>query len=99
MTGALLLCEVEFEHLTQETRKFGQVSQIECFQPCPGTNVGRFHVKSKPRPIRVSYTNGDVTVDANEGWTLTHGTVEQAVRFLRQVLNLEALNGLLRKGG
>lgn len=97
MTGALMLCEAEFHHLTCETAKLTHVRQVEFFQPCPNTTVGKLYAKTPVHPIKVTYTNGSVDVDAHAGRVALHTSVEQAVRFIRAVLHLDALHELLQR--
>ena len=95
MTGALLLCELEFAHLTKEINKVAHVRRVETpYQPCPGKTVGSLALNSASNPIRVAYINGSVSVDVADVRVATHTSVEKALRLLRSIITCDALHDL-----
>lgn len=98
MFGGLLLCGAEFDHLTHEVAKLTSVYWVEnAFQPSPGTTVGSLRARSPAGPIRIDYVNGSVHVDAHGERASAHLTVKEAIRFIRQILHLDALKDLLNR--
>ena len=92
-----MLCEAEFSRLTSETAKLAQVGHVELFQPCPNTTVGKFSVITPAHRMKVTYTNGQVNVDANDGRVAWQMSVEEALRFVRAILKLDFLSGFLQR--